>query len=189
MGWRLLDRFESIGLCLLLAAMTLITFVQVVLRYVFNDSLHWAVEATGVCFGWLIFLGISYGIRTGSHIGVEALVRLLSPAVARVVAIVAVVVCMAYCAVLGWGGYTYVAKLAKIGVLMQDIPIPRWIPPVMVPLGLALAFLRFGQVLLRLVRGKQSTLHLADEAAEALNSDINTQRGEDPATGQPGARP
>lgn len=188
MGWRILDRIESIGLCALLAAMTLITFVQVVLRYVFNDSLHWAVEATAVCFGWLIFLGISYGIRTGSHIGVEALVRLMPAQVARIVAIFAVLVCMAYCAVLGWGGYTYVAKLLKIGVLMQDIPIPRWIPPAMVPLGLALAFLRFGQVLIRLLQGKQTTLHLADEAAEALASDINVQRGASQGTG-PEARP
>lgn len=177
MGWRILDRIESIGLCLLLAVMTLITFVQVVLRYVFNDSLHWAVEATGVCFGWLIFLGIAYGVRTGSHIGVEALVRLLPPQAARIIAILAVLICMAYCAVLGYGGYTYVAKLAKVGVLMQDIPIERWIPPVMVPLGLGLAFLRFAQVLVRLLQGKQTTLHLADEAAEVLASDINVQRG------------
>lgn len=185
MGWRILDRIESIGLCALLAAMTLITFVQVVLRYVFNDSLHWAVEATAVCFGWLIFLGISYGIRTGSHIGVEAVVRVLPAQVARIVAVLAVLVCMAYCVVLGWGGYVYVAKLIKIGVLMQDVPIPRWIPPVMVPLGLALAFLRFGQVLLRLLQGRQATLHLADEAAEALASDINVQN----AAGPPGTRP
>jgi C4-dicarboxylate transporter DctQ subunit len=176
MGWRILDRIESIGLCLLLAVMTLITFVQVVLRYAFNDSLHWAVEATSVCFGWLIFLGIGYGIRTGSHIGVEALVRLLKPQAARIVAIAAVVICMAYCVVLGYGGYGYVAKLAKVGVLMQDIPIERWIAPVMVPLGMALAFLRFGQVLVRLLQGKQTTLHLGDEAAEALASDINVQR-------------
>jgi C4-dicarboxylate transporter DctQ subunit len=185
MLWRTLDRIESIGLCLLLAAMTLITFLQVVLRYVFNDSLHWAVEATGVCFGWLIFLGIAYGIRTGSHIGVEALVRLLQPQAARLVAIVAVLVCMAYCVVLGYGGYTYVAKLAKVGVLMQDIPIERWIPPVMVPLGMALAFLRFGQVLVRLLRGEQTTLHLADEAAEALASDINVQRSPDSGGSRP----
>jgi C4-dicarboxylate transporter DctQ subunit len=177
MGWRILDRIESIGLCLLMAVMTLITFVQVVLRYVFNDSLHWAVEATSVCFGWLIFLGIAYGVRTGSHIGVEALVRLLPPQVARIVAIVAVAICMGYCVVLGYGGYTYVAKLAKIGVLMQDIPIERWIPPAMVPLGMALAFLRFGQVLVRLLQGRQTTLHLADEAAEALASDINVGSG------------
>ncbi|HKY94817.1 MAG TPA: TRAP transporter small permease [Kiloniellales bacterium] len=186
MGWRLLDRIESIGLCSLLAAMTLITFVQVVLRYLFNDSLHWAVEATSVCFGWLIFLGISYGIRTGSHIGVEALMRLLPAQAARMVSILAVLICMAYCVVLGYGGYTYVAKLVKVGVLMQDIPIPRWIPPVMVPLGLALAFLRFAQVLVRLLQGRQTRLDLADEAAEALASDVNVQRAQD---GPPAARP
>lgn len=185
MLWRILDRIEVAGLALLLGAMTIITFVQVVLRYVFNASLTWALELTVVCFAWLILLGISYGIRVGSHIGVAALVGLMRPRAARLTAIVAVLVCMGYCVMLGYGGYVYVAKLLKIGILMQDLPIPRWLPASIVPAGFALAFLRFGQVLWRLLLGRQTTLHLADEAAEAVSSDLNARRdagGDGPAS-------
>lgn len=173
MLWRLLDRFESVALATLLAVMTLVTFAQVVARYVFNDSFTWALELTVVCFAWLIFLGISYGIRVGSHIGVDAFVRLLPPRAARVLAIVAVLLCLLFCGFLIWGGWQYTAKLLKIGVLMQDLPIPRWVPTIVVPIGMALAALRFLQVLVRLVTGQQMTLHLADEARESLESDIN----------------
>ena len=42
----------------LMAAMTIVTFMQVVARYVFNYSFVWALELTGVTFAWLIFAGM-----------------------------------------------------------------------------------------------------------------------------------
>lgn len=50
---------------MLLAALTLITFAQVFARYVFNYSYGWALEVTGVLFGFLIFIGMAYGVRLG----------------------------------------------------------------------------------------------------------------------------
>lgn len=185
MLFRLLDRFESVALAGLLAVMTIVTFAQVVARYIFNDSFTWALELTVVCFAWLIFLGISYGIRVGSHIGVDAFVRLLPPPLARGISILAVLLCLVFCGYLIWGGWQYSAKLIKVGILMQDLPIPRWIPTIVVPIGMALAALRFLQVLLRLVRGEQMTLHLADEAKESLESEINQSQ----TRTQPEARP
>ena len=67
--------------------MTLVTFTQVIARYVFNYSFVWALELTGVMFAWLIFIGMSYGVRVGAHIGVDALVKALGPRTARVVGV------------------------------------------------------------------------------------------------------
>ena len=53
-----LERLEEGFIALLLAAMTLITFGQVVARYIFNYSFTWALELTGVLFAWLIFIEI-----------------------------------------------------------------------------------------------------------------------------------
>ena len=126
----------------LMAAMTLLTFMQVVSRYVFNHSFSWVLEATGVMFAWLIFIGMAYGVRVGAHIGVDAVVRML-------------------------GSIQYVYKMYGIGIEMQDIPIQTWIPRVILPLGFFLLGLRFMQVLWRLVTGQDARL-LGDEAAEAL---------------------
>jgi hypothetical protein len=68
---------------LMLAAMTGLTFTQVVLRYVFNSGFTWALEMTGLFFAVMIFVGISYGVRVGAHIGVDALVKLLPSPVRR----------------------------------------------------------------------------------------------------------
>ncbi len=60
--------------------MTCVTFAQVVARYVFNYSFVWALELVTYLFAWLIFLGMAYGVRVGAHIGVDALVKTLRPA-------------------------------------------------------------------------------------------------------------
>jgi len=72
---RLINHLEEGFIALLLAAMTLLTFAQVVLRYVFNSGFVWGVEATTYMFAWLVLFGISYGIRVHAHIGIDLLVR------------------------------------------------------------------------------------------------------------------
>ena len=71
MSLNALDRAEGYLTAALLAAMTLLTFVQVVLRYVFNSGLVWALEATVYLFGWLVLIGMSHVVRTGTHIAVD----------------------------------------------------------------------------------------------------------------------
>ena len=51
---RWLEFLEEGLVIVLMAAMTLVTFMQVVARYVFNYSFVWALELTGVMFAWLI---------------------------------------------------------------------------------------------------------------------------------------
>ena len=74
---RWLEHIEEGLIVFLMAGMTLVTFMQVVVRYVFNYSFVWALELTGLMFAWLIFVGMSYGVRVGAHIGVDALVKAL----------------------------------------------------------------------------------------------------------------
>lgn len=172
MGW--INRMEEGLIAFLLTVMTLITFMQVVARYVFNYSFVWALELVTFLFGGLIFIGISYGVRVGSHIGVDALVKNLSPAKARAVGAVAAVLCMVYAAIVFAGGWVYVAKMVEIGIEAQDIPIPQWVPRIVLPLGAALLFLRFGQVLYRLLTGKEAHL-LGDEVKEALKLKVDDE--------------
>ena len=164
---RWLEHFEEGLIAFLMAAMTLVTFMQVVARYVFNYSFVWALELTGVMFAWLIFTGMSYGVRVGAHIGVDAVVKALSARPARVVGILATILCIVYACIVFVGGFTYVRKMYDVGILMQDIPVQQWIPRVILPLGFALLALRFAQVLYRLLSGKEAHL-LGDEAADAL---------------------
>ncbi|HLR12436.1 MAG TPA: TRAP transporter small permease [Burkholderiaceae bacterium] len=161
------SRLEEWLIAFLLAAMTLVTFAQVVARYVFNYSFVWAFELTTYIFGGLIFLGVSYGIRAGAHIGVDALVKVLPTRIGHGVTIVATLLCIVYGVIVFYGGWIYVEKMRLIGILAQDLPFQQWIPRVVLPLGFALMTWRFGQVLVTLLRGHDAQL-LGDEAADAL---------------------
>lgn len=173
-----LERLEEGLIAFLLAAMTLVTFAQVVARYLFNYSFVWALELSTFLFGGLIFLGISYGVRVGAHIGVDALVKVLPKAMAHKLAIVATLLCLVYAVIVFVGGWIYVSKMYDIGILAQDIPIPQWIPRLVMPIGFALLFFRFAQVLYNMLQGKEVHL-LGDEVEDALkyrsDEDLPTQ--------------
>jgi C4-dicarboxylate transporter, DctQ subunit len=164
---RWLEYLEEGLVILLMAAMTLVTFMQVVARYVFNYSFVWALELTGVMFAWLIFIGMSYGVRVGAHIGVDIVVKSLGPRAARFIGSVAAALCIAYALIVTYGGYQYVSKMHDVGILMQDIPVQQWIPRLVIPLGFALLAFRFAQLLWRLLTGQEAHM-LMDEAKDAL---------------------
>ena len=76
----IVDTIEETMIAVLLAAMTLITFANVVARYVFNANILWALEVTVFLFAWLVLLGASYAVKKHVHIGVDVLVSNVSPA-------------------------------------------------------------------------------------------------------------
>jgi C4-dicarboxylate transporter DctQ subunit len=176
---RWLEKIEETVIALLLAAMTAVTFMQVVARYVFNYSFVWAVELTGVLFAWLIFIGMSYGLRAGAHIGVDSLVKAVGPRTARAMGVAASLLCLAYAVIVAVGGYQYVSKIHDVGILMQDLPMAQWIPRVILPIGFTILGLRFLQVLWRLVNGQSASL-LGDEARDALEQHQPDEQGRGP---------
>jgi C4-dicarboxylate transporter DctQ subunit len=179
-------RLEEWLIALLLAAMTLVSFGQVVARYVFNYSFTWALELTMVLFAWLIFLGIPYGVRIGSHIGVDSLVKTLGPKAGRTVGTAAASLCVVYSVILLYGSWSYVTKMYVLDVNMDDLPmVPIWVPRTVLVLSFVLLVFRFSQVLYRIVTGREIRLHLSDEAEELLR-----ERREDLEAGRdPGERP
>lgn len=152
----------------LLAAMTILTFVQVVLRYVFNTGLFWALEATTYMFGWLVLIGISYGVRVKSHIGIDVLTRAMPPKARRWVGLAVVAAAMLYAGMMFYGSWNYIDRMMRLGVEAEDIPIQRWVLGLALPIGFALLFLRLGEVAWAIVTGRAGGYDLADEAREAI---------------------
>jgi C4-dicarboxylate transporter DctQ subunit len=150
---RALDRAEEVLTAALLAAMTLLTFLQVVLRYVFNTGLVWALEATVYLFGWLVLIGISNGVRTGSHLAVDVITKHLSLGGQKIVALAGAALSLLYVALMLAGSFTLVQRLYVFGNLAHDIPLPRWILLSSLPLGFALLGLRIVQAAVGIARG------------------------------------
>ena len=131
--------------------MTLVTFSQVVARYVFNTGVVWALELTVYLFAWLVLFGMSYGVKVHAHLGIDAFVKLFSSRAQRVFGLLAVAAGLIYGAILLIGSWQYVWKLFQIGIESEDLPIPQWVPMAILPIGLAL-------LLFRLARGRGADL-------------------------------
>ncbi|MCP5420002.1 MAG: TRAP transporter small permease [Gammaproteobacteria bacterium] len=165
---KFINQLEETVLAVLLAAMTLVTFTQVIARYVFNTGATWALEFTIFLFAWLVLLGMSYGVRVGAHIGVELLVRALPPRAQKVVGLIAIGLCMLYAAILFKGGWDTLDLLLMIGIEAEDVPVPLWVPTLILPVGFALLFLRFAEAGWKVLRGQGSGMQLADETKDAI---------------------
>ncbi len=111
---RFVNTFEETAIAVILGAMTLITFVNVVLRYGFNSSLIWGLEATSFLFAWLVLLGVSYCVKVTAHLGVDALINVLSAGGKKVMAILAGIACLAYAFLLLKGSWDYWANFVNL---------------------------------------------------------------------------
>ncbi|MGY3149311.1 TRAP-type C4-dicarboxylate transport system permease small subunit [Bradyrhizobium sp. USDA 3397] len=79
---RLLDAYCEIlkaAIALCLAAMVVLVFSNVVLRYVFNSGIAVSEELSRWLLVWLTFLGAIVALRQHAHLGVDMLVRALPP--------------------------------------------------------------------------------------------------------------
>ncbi|HEX6956685.1 MAG TPA: TRAP transporter small permease [Ferrovibrio sp.] len=175
---KFMNRLEEGLLILLLSAMTLLTFSQVVLRYIFNTGWGWALEATTYMFGWLVMVGISYGIKVGFHIGVDAVVNLMPRQGRRIIGLLTTLLCLAYAGLLTYGAYQYFDTMHMLGVEAEDIPLPRWLLVSIMPIGFALLGIRLLQVWWKIVTGKLGGFNLGDEAAEVLRAHAEDVGGE-----------
>ena len=114
-------------MALALAFMTIITFIQVILRYVFGTGLVWSLEATTYAFAWLVLIGMSYGVRTRAHIAVDLFSNRLPFGVRRAMAIIVSGLCLLYCGFMVYGGTMFIDGLFSLGNNARDIPLPRWL--------------------------------------------------------------
>ena len=183
---RFVDRIEETLIAVFLGLMTVITFANVIARYVFNDNLLWALEATVFLFAWLVLLGASYAVKRSLHLGIDLLVNALGPAARRTLGLVSVAACLAFAVLLLIGSWDYWYPFATKRAFLEvnDVPMPaflqfladwfnegeayekmpRFIPYAVLPLGMALLTWRFLQAGLSILRGRQVMVIASHEA-------------------------
>ena len=135
------------------------------------QTMTWSNAVTKALFAWLIFFGLAYGVRIGGHIGVDALVKLTSRATQRIIAIIACLFCLGYAGLLSVASFEWINTLFQASIGADDIGqfgVKQWHIGMIVPIGFAMVFIRFVEILVRLIRHQQVGLGLADEAADAM---------------------
>ncbi|MCV6548263.1 MAG: TRAP transporter small permease [Cohaesibacter sp.] len=182
-------KFEESVIALLLAGMTLLSFSQVIARYVFNSGWGAALEATTLMFAWMILFGMSYGIKIGAHLGVDAVINMLPSRSFRIVAVLGALSGVVYALILLDGSLTYVGKMWKFNIGMEELhfpdwfanglapalgweiydnEVPRWLAYSILPIGLALFAFRCLQAAWQIIKGDRKMMIASHEAEELV---------------------
>ena len=111
---RFVNSFEENAIAILLGLMTLLTFTNVIFRYVFNSLIIWSLEVVLIMFAWLVMFGVAYAFKVTAHLGVDAVTNMLPPAARRVVALVAGAICIFYAMLLAKGAWDQFAPFAEL---------------------------------------------------------------------------
>ena len=165
------NRLEEILIGSLLAVMVIITCLQVVLRYVFDSGIVWGLEATSYAFLWMVLLGLSYGVRTNSHIAVDLLLTRLPKKSRRLVLLLSVTLGLIYTLTMLYGTTIYVESLYRLAIDAQNIPLPKWILSSGLPLGFLLLFLRLLQVAKQVYAGQKDSIGMANEQVKLTGTE------------------
>ncbi|HEY5622976.1 MAG TPA: TRAP transporter small permease [Gammaproteobacteria bacterium] len=161
-----LDHAEEFFMAVSMAFMTILTFIQVVLRE-FGTGWVWSLEATTYAFAWMILIGMSYGVRTQAHIAIDLVSNKLRRGPRRIMALCAVALCLLYCGFMFYGGSMFVDGLMTLGNNARDIPLPRWLLTAIMPIAFLLLAFRFVQVGVRIFAGEQTSLGHTTRAKES----------------------
>ncbi len=202
---RIVNEIEESLIAIILGLMTVITFANVVARYVLNTNILWALEATVFLFAWLVLLGCSYCVKIGAHLGVDAILNIVSHRARRIMTLLALGCCLAFTLLLLKGSWDYWWLFASKRSFLEvnDVPmpdflqflavwlnegelyekIPRFIPYFALPLGMALLLFRFLQAGWRILLGRQDLL-IASHEAEDLVEEVAKCAPRDPCAPQ-----
>jgi C4-dicarboxylate transporter DctQ subunit len=135
-----INEIEETLIALILGLMTIITFANVIARYVFNANILWALETTVFLFAWLVLIGASYCVKARAHLGVDAVLNLVGPGLRRVFALISVAACLVFSVLLLIGAWNYWAPFAALPMLDGTLKDQAWYEVNDVPM---LDFLRF----------------------------------------------
>jgi C4-dicarboxylate transporter, DctQ subunit len=163
-----LNHFEEYVGVISLLFTSLIVFVQVVLRYVFNYSLSWSEEAARYLIVWFVFIGSSIAVREKAHATMDALVTYLPEKGKRIFSILANTISILFCVVLIWSGIQIVSGVVEFGTVTPAIGLPMYLPYLAIPVGAALMLIRFLQLIVQDIKSFGSPSHFVGPAKEEV---------------------
>jgi TRAP-type C4-dicarboxylate transport system permease small subunit len=146
------NRLEEILLVSSLAFTVGLIFIQVLMRYVFQNSLSWSEELARYLFLWQIWLGASFAVKEQAHLRIGALVDNVPPKAKRAMEFAALLAWFAFSLFLAVKGSELALLLLKRGQVSPAMRMPMAYAYASVPVGSALMAIRLVEEMVRFFR-------------------------------------
>jgi len=90
---------------MLLAVMFLITFWQIIARFIPGSATVWSEEVARFVFVWIVFLGAGTLMRDNDHIRISIITNRLGPMSGRILRIFSALLIIPFVVFMTWGAY------------------------------------------------------------------------------------
>ncbi|KUK56767.1 MAG: Tripartite ATP-independent periplasmic transporter DctQ component [Synergistales bacterium 53_16] len=112
-----------------------VIFIQVVMRYVFSNSLSWSEEAARYVFIWQTWIGASYAVRKKRHLRVEVIVDRFQGVARKFIELVVLALWIVFGCFLIYKGYQLTKLIYMRGQISAALGISMAIPYAAIPVG------------------------------------------------------
>jgi TRAP-type transport system small permease protein len=168
--------FEALEvlLILLLSAMAIMVFANVVLRYAFNSGMSVSEELSRYFFVWLSFVGAVVAFREHGHLGVESVVALFGRKGRLVCMILSNLVILACSMIFFWGTWQQFEINASMSAPVTGISM-IWVYGIGLFTGAGLSLIALER-LFRYVTGRATAEEISIFAGENLTIEQMAER-------------
>ncbi|GAA0438914.1 hypothetical protein GCM10008983_14770 [Lentibacillus halophilus] len=146
------DHIETYLSAALLVFFSLLCIVQVIMRYVFNESLIWSEELSRYAFVWFIYTSAAYAVRYQRHVKFSFLVTLLhkaSPMFSQLLKILALIIWISFLIFLDYFSIQLVLNQYHTGQVSPANQLPMYMVYIGIPIGSFLMTFRVVQHIIR----------------------------------------
>lgn len=138
-----LENLEIWIIAISMLLMTVITFSNVISRYVLHQSWSFTEEITTNLFVWVTFLGASVATKRKGHLGLSILTDYLPPVLKKAAIAFTVLCSVVLFSILFKYGVDMVKSQSITGQTSPALGWPEWIFGISVPVGALILIFRF----------------------------------------------
>lgn len=146
------DKLETVILSILVAAIVLVMLLQIICRYVLNNSLIWSEEFCRYCYIYFMFIGTSLAVKEKSTLRVDAIIFLLPEKVRKLLAVVVDVIVFLMLIYLAYWSFPTIKSMYLKGGYSPALKLPVYIVYLSIPIGFILSIVRYLQQFYRMLR-------------------------------------
>jgi TRAP-type C4-dicarboxylate transport system permease small subunit len=144
-----------IGALLFVAAGFMLSW-EVVARYFFVKPTIWAAELSQLCLIWGALIGMPWALAARRHIAVDAITRLCSPTMQRVLEILAMIIIALFSVMVAWKGFgIFFESLERGRTTGSMLDLPTWISELPVFVGFTLLGIQAVIEIVNVLRGRE----------------------------------
>ena len=153
-----LDKIETVILCVTLFVMLIITAGNVLSRKLLGSSLAFVEELTVILFIFSSLVGAGVAAKKGSLIGLTLLYDICPKKFRRVFFVVFLIASLFFVAILIYYGIDMVISEIESGMSTPALGVPQWVFGLSIPVGFLFLGIRLVEYSIRMLMKKEEEL-------------------------------